>query len=216
MRISKQRLESFSDGVIAIIITIMVLSIPLPQTLTPQDIGVFLNSILVYFLSFVGVGAFWIQHNRAFRYVENVTRTMIWLNLLFLFFLSLMPLLTNWVMANPDEIIPALGYNIIYILINLSYVLILHYILTTSEQENAQQLKERMNRLASKHPRTVIWLRLLISVVVIFLVLALLVFTPVVSNKIRLFLPVASAVFNMLYDELYKPKKAKSTKKMAS
>lgn len=209
MKMSKGRLEAFSDGVIAIIITIMVLAIPLPKTLNSSDIFNFLDSIFVYFLSFVGVGTFWIQHSRAFEYVETVTRKIIWLNLLFLFLLSLLPLLTRWVLENPGAVAPALGYNIIYILINISYVLIIHFVVATSSHEAIINMKNRSRAFKSKHEKWIIWIRLMITILIILLILILLLFIPVESNRIRLVLPVVSAVLNVIYDERVKRKNKK-------
>ncbi|MCL2884383.1 MAG: TMEM175 family protein [Oscillospiraceae bacterium] len=86
MQLTKHRLESFSDGVIAIIITIMVLSIPLPPSFAAGDILKFLLSIFIYLVSFIVVGSFWNSHHRVFLMVEQPTARISAYNLLYLFF----------------------------------------------------------------------------------------------------------------------------------
>lgn len=85
---SKNRLETFSDGVIAIIITIMVLNIPLPDTFGFPEIAGLLRSILIFFVSFCIVGYFWSSHHFMLEQIPEVSNTLVWRNLLFLFFLG--------------------------------------------------------------------------------------------------------------------------------
>lgn len=120
-KFSKSRLETFSDGVIAIIITIMVLNIPLPDQFDLAQILGLLKSIFIFFASFFIVGSHWSSHHIVFEKVQVVSNTLIWRNLLFLFSLSLIPIFTKWVMQHPAEVVPALGYDIVYLLVAVSY-----------------------------------------------------------------------------------------------
>jgi len=90
----REKLDAFTDAVVAIIITLMVLDIKLPQ-ITAENLWVVLYHIGVYALSFVVIAITWLNYNTFFKYIEHITTKTIWLNLLFLFFLSLVPLPTE-------------------------------------------------------------------------------------------------------------------------
>jgi uncharacterized membrane protein len=98
--LNSSRLEAFSDGVIAVIITIMVLDLRVPSTRELGNVGalhVDLKLIFVYLLSFVQVGIYWVNHHYLIDDVEQVSHGILWANLAFLFTLSLFPFATNWV-----------------------------------------------------------------------------------------------------------------------
>lgn len=98
--LSSSRLEAFSDGVIAVIITIMVLDLHVPSTRELSNasaIRVDLKLILVYLLSFVETGIYWVNHHYLIDDVEEVSHGILWANLAFLFTLSLIPFATSWV-----------------------------------------------------------------------------------------------------------------------
>lgn len=98
--LSSSRLEAFSDGVIAVIITIMVLDLRVPSTRelgNAAAIRVDLKLILVYLLSFVQTGIYWVNHHYLIDDVEQISHGILWANLAFLFSLSLIPFATNWV-----------------------------------------------------------------------------------------------------------------------
>lgn len=90
------RLEAFSDGVIAIVITIMVLELKVPHGATWGDISPLWTVFLSYCLSFVYVGIFWNNHHHLLHSASSVTGTILWANLHLLFWLSLMPFATGW------------------------------------------------------------------------------------------------------------------------
>ncbi len=203
MLYSKQRIEAFSDGVIAIIITIMVLGIPLPETTDLDGVLGFLRSIFVYFVSFVIVGSFWNQHNKIFSYVEEVTSTVIWVNLLYLFFLSLIPILTNWVLQYPDEIVPVICYDIVYLLVNISYAFIFKYIIKTSHHRSVRAMR-RLRQIQNQKPLTKQELsperRLAVTIIVFIIVITYAVFQTHFYTEILIALPVFSSVANLLFD----------------
>jgi uncharacterized membrane protein len=98
--LSRNRLEAFSDGVIAVIITIMVLELKVPSTHDMsnwQALRSDLPLLLVYLLSFVQTGIYWVNHHYLIDDVDHITHGMLWANLTFLFCLSLIPFATNWV-----------------------------------------------------------------------------------------------------------------------
>ena len=86
MDISKNRLEAFSDAVIAIIITIMVLDIPVPKDFTFESIRDMGVSFFIYFVSFIVVGAQWVKHHYLFNFCKMVSSKVVWRNILYLFF----------------------------------------------------------------------------------------------------------------------------------
>lgn len=90
----KEKLDSFTDAVIAIIITLMVIEIKLPKVNSATIIEV-LRHVGIYALSFIVIGITWINYSLIFKYIEKLTTMIIWLNFAFLFFLSLVPLPTQ-------------------------------------------------------------------------------------------------------------------------
>src|SRR5262249_15556213 len=93
---SKGRLEAFSDGVIAIIITIMVLELKVPQSPDPEALRPLLPVLLSYVLSFVFVGIYWSNHHHMLQAARFVNGRILWANLHLLFWLSLTPFVTGW------------------------------------------------------------------------------------------------------------------------
>ena len=93
---TKGRLEAFSDGVLAIIITIMVLGLQLPDGSSFEALKPLLPKLLSYILSFIYVGIYWNNHHHLFQAVQKVNGKVLWANLSLLFFLSLVPLTTAW------------------------------------------------------------------------------------------------------------------------
>jgi len=98
-RLSSSRLEAFSDGVIAVIITIMVLELKVPAREVGNVAGLHevLPLVFVYLLSFIQVGIYWVNHHYLVDGLEQVTHGILWSNLAMLFCLSLIPVATNWV-----------------------------------------------------------------------------------------------------------------------
>jgi len=94
--VTKGRLEAFSDGVIAVIITIMVLELKVPHDADPKALAPLIPVFLSYVLSFVFVGIYWNNHHHMFHAVHHVNGTTLWANLHLLFWLSLVPFVTGW------------------------------------------------------------------------------------------------------------------------
>ena len=95
--LSPARLEAFSDGVIAVIITIMVLELKVPDHDGITGLRMVLPTVFLYLLTFVQVGIFWVNHHYLVDEVETVTHGILWANLVFLFCLSLFPFATDWI-----------------------------------------------------------------------------------------------------------------------
>lgn len=103
---TKQRLEAFSDGVIAILITIMVLELKVPHGATLADITPLLPVFLSYVLSYVNVGIYWNNHHHMLHLVEHINGRVLWANLHLLFWLSLVPFMTAWMGENHNAPLP--------------------------------------------------------------------------------------------------------------
>src|SRR5713226_2613691 len=97
---TKGRLEAFSDGVIAIIITIMVLELRAPHQINPAALIPLIPVFLSYVLSFIFLGIYWSNHHHLLHAVEHVNGPVLWANLHLLFWLSLVPFVTGWMGEN--------------------------------------------------------------------------------------------------------------------
>jgi uncharacterized membrane protein len=109
---NKGRLEAFSDGVFAIIITIMVLEIKAPQGTDLSALGALLPELLCYVLSFIYVGIYWNNHHHVFHAVQRVSGMTLWANLHLLFWLSLIPFATRWMGESRFGTWPVVIYGI--------------------------------------------------------------------------------------------------------
>src|SRR5436190_22135804 len=103
---TKGRLEAFSDGVIAILITIMVLELRAPHGTDWQALRPMLPSFLTYVLSFIFLGIYWNNHHHMLHAVSRVNGKVLWANLHLLFWLSLVPFVTGWMGENPFASVP--------------------------------------------------------------------------------------------------------------
>ena len=117
----KGRLEAFSDGVIAIIITIMVLELKVPHGEAPADLLPLLPVFLAYVLSFVYVGIYWNNHHHMLHATEHVSGAMLWANLHLLFWLSLFPFATAWMGENHLAPFPTAFYGAVLLMAGVAY-----------------------------------------------------------------------------------------------
>ena len=119
-----RRLEAFSDGVLAIIITIMVLELKVPHAATPAALWPLWPVFLSYALSFVYIGIYWNNHHHMLFVTERVTGGILWANLHLLFWLSLLPFSTGWMGENEFARWPTVTYGINLLLCALAYYLL--------------------------------------------------------------------------------------------
>lgn len=120
----KGRLEAFSDGVIAIIITIMVLELKVPHSDNITAIMPLWPVLLSYVLSFVYVGIYWNNHHHMLFAVEKINGTVLWANLHLLFWLSLIPFVTAWMGENHFTKWPVVMYGIVLIMTAIAYTIL--------------------------------------------------------------------------------------------
>ena len=121
---TKGRLEAFSDGVIAIIITIMVLEMKVPHGSTFADLQPLLWVFLSYVLSFVNVGIYWNNHHHMLHAAKHVNGPVLWANLHLLFWLSLMPFATGWMGENHFAPVPTALYGLVLIMSAVAYTIL--------------------------------------------------------------------------------------------
>jgi len=120
----KGRLEAFSDGVIAIIITIMVLEMKVPHGARLEDLRPLLPVFLRYILSFVYIGIYWNNHHHLFQATEHVTGGILWANLHLLFWLSLFPFTTGWMGENHLAAVPTAIYGFVLLMAGIAYYIL--------------------------------------------------------------------------------------------
>jgi uncharacterized membrane protein len=120
----KGRLEAFSDGVIAVIITIMVLELKVPHDADPAALAPLVPTFLTYVLSFVYVAIYWNNHHHMFHAVHHVTGSTLWANLHLLFWLSLIPFVTGWMDENHFATVTVAAYGAVLLGAALSYTIL--------------------------------------------------------------------------------------------
>ncbi len=135
----KNRLEAFSDGVLAIVITIMVLEMKVPHGADVSALTPLLPVLLSYVLSFVYVGIYWNNHHHLLHTVHHVSGKMLWANLHLLFWLSLLPLATGWMGENPWAPLPNAFYGGVLLMAASAYLLLQRVIMSSDAEHGALQ-----------------------------------------------------------------------------
>ncbi|WP_405219053.1 TMEM175 family protein [Agrococcus sp. Ld7] len=139
------RLEAFSDGVLAIIITIMVLELAIPEGEQFTDLlGVTGSGLLSYLLSFIYVGIYWNNHHHLFQLTKRVSGPVLWANLHLLFWLSLFPFTTAWMDSSGFARAPVMTYGIVLLAAATAYAL-LQRVIMASHPENSS-LRDAIGR----------------------------------------------------------------------
>jgi uncharacterized membrane protein len=121
---STSRLEAFSDGVIAVIITIMVLELKVPAQHGMAGLLRVLPTIGVYALSFTFVGIFWVNHHLLLERIHAASPRILWANLVWLFFLSLLPFLTSYLIEKQHDSFSVAIYAVLLLLVGLGFMLL--------------------------------------------------------------------------------------------
>jgi len=134
--LSKGRLEAFSDGVIAIIITIMVLELKVPHGADFAALRPLAPVFASYVLSFVMIGIYWNNHHHLFHAVERVTGSILWANLHLLFWLSQIPFVTGWVGENHFAPLPTAFYGGVCLMSGVGYYFLVQAILAHHGRES--------------------------------------------------------------------------------
>jgi uncharacterized membrane protein len=122
--LKKTRLEAFSDGVIAIIITIMVLELKIPHDASLSALKPMIPIFISYVLSFVFVGIYWNNHHHTLHTVEKVNGKILWANMHLLFWLSLIPFVTNWMGETGFAAHPVAAYGFVMLMCAVAYTML--------------------------------------------------------------------------------------------
>src|SRR5499433_871518 len=130
------RLEAFSDGVLAIIITIMVLEMKVPHSVDLAGLKPVLPVFLSYVLSFIYLGIYWNNHHHLFQATRQVSGGILWANLHLLFWLSLFPFTTAWMGENHFVAIPTAVYGFVLLMAALAYQLLVSTIVAREGRES--------------------------------------------------------------------------------
>ena len=140
---SPGRLEAFSDGVLAVIITIMVLELRPPPGDSLAALRSLIPGLLIYVLSFTLIGIYWNNHHHLLRATRRISGGVMWANLHLLFWLSLVPVVTAWVGAHPLSRWPAVAYGAIGLMAGVAYYLLTLTILAVNQDT---RINEQLGR----------------------------------------------------------------------
>ena len=141
--ISPARLEAFSDGVLAVIITIMVLELRPPPGNDLAALRALIPGLLIYVLSFTFIGIYWNNHHHLLRAARRISGGVMWANLHLLFWLSLVPVVTAWVGAHPHSTGPAVTYGAIGFLAGIAYFLLTLALRAVNKDTRINELLQR-------------------------------------------------------------------------
>lgn len=133
----KGRLEAFSDAVIAIIITIMVLELRGPEDVSVAALRPLIPTFLSYVLSYLYLGIYWNNHHHLFQVVQRVNGNVLWANLHLLFWLSLFPFATAWLGEHPFEAVPAALYGMVLLLAAIAYFILTRVLIGHHDKDSA-------------------------------------------------------------------------------
>jgi uncharacterized membrane protein len=133
---NKNRIEAFSDGVMAIIITIMILEIKAPERSDFASLLPLIPVFLSYVLSFIYVGIYWNNHHHMFQVVKKIDGSVLWLNTALLFWLSLIPFATSWIGGQSFSTVPIAIYGFILLMCAISYSLLQNKIIKLEGKES--------------------------------------------------------------------------------
>jgi uncharacterized membrane protein len=131
------RLETFSDGVIAIIITVMVLELPKPDGVHLHALHKVWPVLLTYLLSFVIIGIYWNNHHHMLRATVRINGGVLWANLHLLFWLSLFPFATDWMGENHFARVPTAAYGVVLLLAAIAYFVLQQMIIRSEGAESS-------------------------------------------------------------------------------
>jgi len=133
---SRGRLEAFSDGVMAVLITIMVLELHIPEGNGLEALRAVLPQFLFYVMSFIYLGIYWSNHHHLLHTVSTVNGKILWANLHLLFWLSLFPVTTAWMGENHLAVIPTATYGVVMICAAIAYTILVRTIIATHGRQS--------------------------------------------------------------------------------
>jgi uncharacterized membrane protein len=137
LELGTARVEAFSDGVIAVIITIMALELRAPQGASLDAVREQLPGLLAYVLSFVIIGIYWNNHHHLLRAAERISGAAMWANLFLLFWLSLIPVLTEWLRDEYRHALPAAAYGAVALTAGIAYAILTRTLIRANGRDSA-------------------------------------------------------------------------------
>ncbi|WP_099203506.1 TMEM175 family protein [Miniphocaeibacter massiliensis] len=146
---SKSRLEAFSDGVMAIVITILVLNISAPAGDSFRDLQGIEKKLFVYLFSFTVVAVYWNNHHHLFQIVKRVNGKILWANNFFLFSLTLFPFATSWISEHLFSLFPQLLCGVVILLADIAFFVLIITINKVTSKDNNFNLKRHKKTLFS-------------------------------------------------------------------
>ncbi len=143
----KGRLEAFSDGVIAIIITIMVLEIKVPHGSDWNTLFLLYPKFISYIISFVYVAIYWNNHHHMFQATKSVNGRILWANMFLLFFMSLFPFVSGWMGENHFAALPISAFGFILLMCAMSWTILYKELLKIHEKDSALYRASSKNKI---------------------------------------------------------------------
>jgi uncharacterized membrane protein len=140
LELGSERVEAFSDAVMAVIITIMAFQLRVPRGFTTASLSEDLvPGLLVYVFSFTFVGIYWNNHHHLMRAAERISGAVMWANLFLLFWLSLIPVLTEWLASNRGYThpLPAAAYGVVALASGLAYLVLVRALIRANGRDSA-------------------------------------------------------------------------------
>jgi uncharacterized membrane protein len=136
LEIGTARVEAFSDAVMAVIITIMAFELRAPRGASLADVREQLPGLLVYVLSFVFVGIYWNNHHHLLRAAERISGAAMWANLFLLFWLSLIPVVTEWLRDEYRHALPAAAYGTVALAAGFAYAILVRALIRANGRDS--------------------------------------------------------------------------------
>jgi uncharacterized membrane protein len=137
LEMGTSRVEAFSDGVMAVIITIMALELRAPHGASLDAVREQLSGLLVYMLSFVMLGIYWNNHHHLLRAADRISGAAMWANLFLLFWLSLIPVLTEWLRDEYRHPLPAAAYGAVALIAGFAYSILVRTLIQANGRGSA-------------------------------------------------------------------------------
>jgi uncharacterized membrane protein len=143
------RMAAFSDGVIAIVITIMVLELKPPAGEELAALAPLWPTAISYAVSYLFIAVIWMNHHHLLRFVRHATPALLWLNFAHLFAVSLLPFATNWMADSRLSAVPVAVYASLFVVVNLIYLAFEHAVIRQADREQFPRTAQRSARLRS-------------------------------------------------------------------
>jgi uncharacterized membrane protein len=134
--VTKSRIEAFTDAVVAIILTVTVLDIKIPDFAGLQSLLEIRSTLLAYAVSFIFISVIWVNHHRVFQMTEQINYRVVWANIFWLFWLTLCPSVTSWVGRNPNAFWPEMSYIVVYTMWSFSFSILLYQVKKANPPES--------------------------------------------------------------------------------